>query len=44
MTDSLCEHLNRVHYPKIAPDAQDKKIAAKAITDIRKTVLGMWKD
>lgn len=44
MTDSLCEYLNRVHYPKIAPDAQDKIIAAKAITDIRKTVLGMWKD
>ncbi|QLE86573.1 ATP-dependent helicase [Shewanella sp. Scap07] len=42
ITDAVSKLLVKSHYPKTRPDAQELKAGRSAITDIRKSVLGMW--
>ena len=44
ITDALAEHLEQTHYPRRGPTEAAREKGMAAITDIRKTVLGMWDD
>jgi len=42
LSDGVMKCLEQIHYPKIHPNQREKESAKVAITDIRKSVLGMW--
>jgi len=44
LSDDVMKCLEQIHYPKIHPNQREKESAKVAITDIRKSVLGMWKN
>ena len=44
LTEKLCTLLEPIHYPRHDCSQAQKKLAAKMITDIKKTVLGIWQE
>ena len=42
LTEQIVQLLDSTHYPKREFNEREKRIARKAITDIKKTVLGIW--
>jgi len=42
LTEKLCSLLESIHYPTYGSSQEQKELATKMISDIKKTVLGIW--